>query len=588
MEVASFVFGAIPIALYALDNYQRCLKPAKNFWKYDIILEQIKMNIYLQQEQLNATMVGLGLHNPTTEQLRDHLRLVFTEEKCEKFINILERMGKLLEDMMKNLDIDTQGKPKWSDDTPERAEWEWKRVKQSFGDKKRKELIEELQYWNSGLKAIVEKVEIPLPDEDTNSLVRKIQARLGARQRDKIREELGFVYQALHKTGWTCRCSEHRAVIRLSWHNEKTSAGGNFGFDFAALRAPPPWHQISINLEDREVDRLMPPTPATSRSPSPSNRESKKRFPMFHIRLGRKKKQDSIDEAHAADTAQALHPPLSNPPLPQQISCMCAFINGARENKAGVIQIERSGSTGNHLVVKLLRESPTDTNSEARLLGSLLLNPGPRRQPGVFLLSRKQRLEIAAAVTWAALYLFGTPWFGSDWNGKDDVQVFLQTQGQQHHRAAVQVTHIGISYVFRPEASRDTTTPARDGFTFQTRQIRNRGLFTLGILLVELCLGKTFEQIHQEAQEDDLSSLPGRAGEISSTPAPPSVYDIATELIDTIFANEGDLYGNAVQRCLRCEFPGRDVTKDFSFQTFRKDFLDGVVAPIQATFESCL
>jgi len=61
MDVAAFVFGALPGALYALDNYQRCLKPAKNYWKYDITLKQIQSHVYLQQEQLNATVACLGL-----------------------------------------------------------------------------------------------------------------------------------------------------------------------------------------------------------------------------------------------------------------------------------------------------------------------------------------------------------------------------------------------------------------------------------------------------------------------------------------------------------------------------------------------
>lgn len=110
MEVASFVFGALPVALYALDNYHRCLRPAKNYWKYDITLQQMRSHVFLQQEQLNATMAVLGLNNPTTAQLRDHLGRVYTQEKCERFMNILDRMKELLEDMMEKLDIDAQGK----------------------------------------------------------------------------------------------------------------------------------------------------------------------------------------------------------------------------------------------------------------------------------------------------------------------------------------------------------------------------------------------------------------------------------------------------------------------------------------------
>jgi len=110
MDVAAFVFGVLPAALYALDNYQRLLKPAKNYMEYSIVLQQMQSHIYLQQEQLNATMATLGLDNPTAAQLRDHLRAVYTEDKCERFMTILERMKDLLERMMEKLDVDVHGK----------------------------------------------------------------------------------------------------------------------------------------------------------------------------------------------------------------------------------------------------------------------------------------------------------------------------------------------------------------------------------------------------------------------------------------------------------------------------------------------
>jgi hypothetical protein len=112
MEVAAFVLGALPVVLYALDNYQRCLKPVRNHWKYEMTLKQIRQHVYLQQEQLKATMAGLGLDNPTKAQLRDHLRRVYPHEpeKCENFMGILETMDKLLEGMMRDLDTDMHGK----------------------------------------------------------------------------------------------------------------------------------------------------------------------------------------------------------------------------------------------------------------------------------------------------------------------------------------------------------------------------------------------------------------------------------------------------------------------------------------------
>lgn len=61
-------------------------------------------------------------------------------------------------------------------------------------------------------------------------------------------------------------------------------------------------------------------------------------------------------------------------------------------------------------------------------------------------------------------------------------------------------------------------------------------------------------------------------------------YAVAEMQTDKVYLEAGYSYGYAVQRCLRCEFPGRDVTKNFQFQQFRMDFFNGVVAPIQATY----
>jgi len=105
MEVPAFVFGVLPVALYALDNYHRCLGPIKDYWKYKSTLRLIRSHIFLQQAQLDATMDRLGLTEPTEAQLRARLREGYPE-KCEDFMYILERMGKVLEGMMRDLDVD--------------------------------------------------------------------------------------------------------------------------------------------------------------------------------------------------------------------------------------------------------------------------------------------------------------------------------------------------------------------------------------------------------------------------------------------------------------------------------------------------
>jgi hypothetical protein len=180
------------------------------------------------------------------------------------------------------------------------VDWEWRKVKRSFGEKKRKELIDALQYWNSGLKAIVEKAEIPSP-EDVPLAVKKIQARLTAEQCDKMRADLGLVHKAFQKAAWTCSCSEHCATIRIGWHMEKQATSGDFGFGFVGLHASPSWQLISVNIEESEEANATPATPVES--PPPAGPEPKKRLGFANLNLNvsfrRKKHGDMVKNPQA-------------------------------------------------------------------------------------------------------------------------------------------------------------------------------------------------------------------------------------------------------------------------------------------------
>jgi hypothetical protein len=108
--------------------------------------------------------------------------------------------------------------------------------------------------------------------------------------------------------------------------------------------------------------------------------------------------------------------------------------------------------------------------------------------------------------------------------------------------------------------------------SFNSNQIRNHTLFSLGILLIELCLNKPFDEFR-------IHSPTGTA--------PTSILDdfaIAESKLDEVYNQAGESYGYAVQRCLRCEFPGRDVTKNLDFSPFRRHFYNNVIAPVQATY----
>jgi hypothetical protein len=163
--------------------------------------------------------------------------------------------------------------------------------------------------------------------------------------------------------------------------------------------------------------------------------------------------------------------------------------------------------------------------------------------------------------------LADTDWLSDDLT-KDEVQL-MENSGKNHLRDDPR--EIYVLYTF--ETSQVNIAPPSSTATSRSL-IRNRLLFALGILLMELCLNKPFPGLWSELHGD--SSIPGSA---------PATLEDINECLDEVYDEAGDEYGYAVQRCLRCDFPGRDREKSFSHAPFRTHFFRGVVAPVQAMYE---
>ncbi|CAD0096912.1 unnamed protein product [Aureobasidium vineae] len=114
------------------------------------------------------------------------------------------------------------------------------------------------------------------------------------------------------------------------------------------------------------------------------------------------------------------------------------------------------------------------------------------------------------------------------------------------------------------------------GASLQNKIIRNEAIFALGVLLIELGLNRSFEECKRTKNIDTTAT-----NVVDD-------YDVADTLIEDVFDEVGDPYGNAVQRCIRFAFPGRDTTKNFSHATFRQYFHNLVVAPIEATLSTTI
>ena len=264
------------------------------------------------------------------------------------------------------------------------------------------------------------------------------------------------------------------------------------------------------------------------------------------------------------------------------IRCLCTFIRSASTSSVstGVIKLaennlQSSSKTDEAILRCILDDEAMGRDLEFLALGSFLSSSPQNPWP----LSRRQRFSLAAAATWAVLYLCGTPWLKEDassWSASERIKLGISSSMPASYRVPEQPP-VGISCTFKSKSSQKTQSSVDN----QLMRIRNKALFALGVLLIELCLNTTLDAIRRQEQDGK-----GKGKAAEPIPLTEELDDIALveREADRVYLEAGQSYGYAVQRCLRCEFPGRDSTKSFDFEEFRRHFFNGVVAPVHAAY----
>ncbi|KAK0736196.1 hypothetical protein B0T21DRAFT_411387 [Apiosordaria backusii] len=589
MEVAGVVLGSLPIILHAIDNYHRCVQATTDYWRYESTIKLIRNHVFVQQQQLQITLRSIGLVDPSPTELEEYIRYRYPD-KCDIFIDIVTHIHALLSKLMDKLDITPQGKPRWTTDPPNRVTWEWRRVRRGFSRSSRQKLIDELQFWNDALKACFEKEEVPLETDTPNATLEAIRAKFSMASCNTIREHALQIHHAVSQA-WRCHSHDHPGNLRISWHTDGQSHNGRLSLFFTSSPSnsvTQSWQEVVCNViqppidqtRSRSVSPLLTPGLSSNAAPSqpavdpvPSPRPWKRMKTWLQT-----PSKDDHQGVHPLSLlcprsdAISMHTTLPTMDLPNEITCLCSFLHSAE--RVGRLGIPSTRSEPLHVCVE--RRETSHLQQEAISLGNIF---GPSRQSTARTpLTRTDRFAVAAAATWAVLYLAGSPWVDTQWSGKDGFRLF--TESQSHHPKY----YPAISYTFNSAGGvhQDTPTNTRVSQFASTEEIkvgiiRNKTLFALGILFIELCLDKSLETLREEFHADSLTSSLGVGARAED-------YEVANKYVQSVYLEAGDWYGYAVQRCLRCEFPGRDVTKTFEFEQFRNDFFTGVVAPIQATF----
>jgi hypothetical protein len=173
--------------------------------------------------------------------------------------------------------------------------------------------------------------------------------------------------------------------------------------------------------------------------------------------------------------------------------------------------------------------------------------------------SRIQKLKVAVALAWGVLQFSNTPWLANDWN-EDDIHFIDQTNAPSRSIYEYPFLHYDFS-----KTTIDSRTQRRH---ISHRIVRNESIFTLGIVLLELCYGKMIEEL--QLPSDVMEGEPG------------PVWSTAHRVIEEELEYEaGKSYSDAAKRCIRCDFDCR--SSSLSDEALQRAFYRGVIIPLEET-----
>lgn len=177
-------------------------------------------------------------------------------------------------------------------------------------------------------------------------------------------------------------------------------------------------------------------------------------------------------------------------------------------------------------------------------------------------LTQYDKLRVAVDVASSVLQLYKTPWFDPSW-GRRDVY-FVQRPEASPSRIYEQ------SFVLRQMSDASQISPTSNQQA-TSRVVRNQTLWMLGVLLIELWYGKTIEDL-KTASDKNWHGTPSIA------------WCTAERIVENEIEFEaGQLYSDAVRRCIRCDFDRKE--NDLENEAFQQAVFHGVVVPLETTLQ---
>jgi hypothetical protein len=365
-----------------------------------------------------------------------------------------------------------------------------------------------------------------------------------------VRDSARSVY-AILRSGWMCGCQgSHTANLRLESRTDddvesdqeedelavkqprfRVVFSNNHG-EPVSNRAPWLWEEADIRVLKETQSFSVPVVPIPHKTPMKKGIRFKD---QTQIKVSRVTVQQP-DLAPIQDLCRAIQKLQER----QREVCLGFIVDEITNQRHGIFPLK----------------SPSidrDTWSAVSLQHLIPPKPTIRRR-----FTRGDKLRLAVILASSVLQLHQTPWLEETWR-KDDIRFIQSADGPLYAQP-----FIARGFSAETAANRTLLTTSFGMY----RVIRNQTLFALGILLIELCLGKPFEELRLPSELND-----------DGTPHPTSDWITADRLVEDVYLEGGSRYGDAVRRCIRCDFDRRET--NLEDENFQQAVYEGVVALLE-------
>ncbi|OJD36532.1 uncharacterized protein BKCO1_1100023 [Diplodia corticola] len=554
-EVAGLVLSGIPLLVAGVNMILHGVSSAERYFKYLVPLQSLYEALLgeelIYRNMLQGLLNGwvdehemkILLSNPNgdawkspklEEDLKNRLGISYNVYRLR-----MERMSRIVEEIKKLLKLGPDGR-KVQINERNKFRHEYKRLKFSLKKKDYDGLVASMKENNQFLLTLTGQTL-------------DLQCSGGRRKRrlpdfSTIQKCANHVYNTLCAS-FQCGCRDAHGIGLLLEMRKLSKSSRHervepliFGIIFSySLREFPTPQQTPWALEAAEL-RIFEPaeqTPQTTDTTQPSTSRTVR-----------------FQEECSVTTSSSAPNQFSGLAL---ITDICAELQRAQKWQQGkYVGLLKDNTTAQKLAL-FSPSSPIvcQRSQELRSLRNILWEPisAAKQQ-----FSRERRLRLAVTLATSLLQLYCTPWINEKW-GNDDI-VFLGVDvGNSFDQPFIKRKPSQDA----SQATIDRSQPSRRA---SEQGVRNRPLFDLGVLLIELCFGEPFEKLRQPFQSPE-----------SGGQAIMSDYLVVERLVDKVYEEGGDRYGHAVRRCIRCEFDSR--SNDLSDERFREAVYDKVVALLE-------